>query len=187
MRGSMRVIVETGQSGWQVAGAIAGIVAALATAVAAWAAWKAASASERTSHESRHALAVALRPNVRAQVGDPETVDGGNGTRLVVVVQNVTEWDATDVEVEVSYRDGETIRDSTERLGSRIRDTDEGRRIRLRVEPKDRHPYEALSRLTVRWSDAQRISRYELRQDFSFEPSTQTVSMEERVEQISGP
>jgi hypothetical protein len=182
---AVQVIVETGQSGWEIATAIAAIVAAVATAVAAVAALKAARASERTGRESRQALAVALRPNVRASFeGTPELVDGKQRSRLLLVVQNLSEWDATDVEVEATYRDGETLRDSTERLGSRLRDTKEERRVRLRLEPEEGHLYEEISHLTVRWSDAQRIARYELRQDFYTEP---TAEMKERVEQISSP
>jgi hypothetical protein len=157
------------------------IVSAVFTAVAAVAAWRAASAARETSRESRQALAAALRPNVRAQF-DARRITLVDGTfRLVLVVQNISEWDAKDVDVQVEYRDGEKVSESTEHLGSRIRDVDEEMRIPLRFEAGEEQKARAeLARVTVLWSDSQRLARYKLQQEFN-------GGTHEQAEQISAP
>ena len=133
--------------------------------------------------KSRQALGAALRPTLRAPFEEvPEEVDGERRSRLNLIVQNMSEWAATDVEVEVSYRDGERATDSRDRLGSRVQDVTEEIRVPLRPGIRETRINREIARITVRWSDAQRISRYELRQDLDLEGARN-----QRIEQISAP
>ena len=94
--------------------------------------------------------------------------------------------------VDATFRNGQRVRDSTERLRSGVREV-ENFKVGLAIEEPDVHPHAILARVSVPFSDAQKIARYELWKDYFYDPNTPqgdspfTASYQEYEEQISGP
>jgi hypothetical protein len=101
-----------------------------------------------------------------------------------LIVYNPSQWDAADVDVEALYRDGEESCGSTERVPAH---DEEPFAVDLRPETPGRHPYADLARVTVRYSDGQRISRYESRYTYSYDEATQFPRIEQSHDQIAEP
>jgi hypothetical protein len=173
----MNLPVVVAAAWWEVVGAVAAAVGALAAAAGAGAAWRAASASAATSRDALEALAVGIRPRVRItwrqlprRPGDPMPCP----TRLFVRVVAVGEWPATDVDLEAVLSDGEHVRDHLEQLdagGDFMGDRDPQWLVPLRDVTAEWPAAmgggidwpEQLS-VTVRYSDARGVARYEHRQ-----------------------
>jgi hypothetical protein len=107
----------------------------------------------------------------------------GLAGKFAVGIYNISPWDAADLEVQAIYRDGSVLTGSSERLaandvepfGMDLRSAE----LRFDFDP-------ALARVVVRYSDAQRIARYESRQDY--EPREDgSPAISEAHEQILSP
>jgi hypothetical protein len=109
-----------------------------------------------------------------------ERFQGRSG--FAVIVYNISPWDAADVDVEALYRDGEQIRDSTERVPAH---EEEPFALALRPKNPSRDHDPELARVTVRYSDGQRISRYESRYTYFYNDVTHWI--QESHEQITSP
>lgn len=91
------------------------VVTALGSAVAAGAAWRSASASSTASNDARDAVALNIRPYLNAYAA--LDVDAGKPTGvLFVLVTNESAWPATDLRLEIRYRDGHVDQQTRERL-----------------------------------------------------------------------
>jgi hypothetical protein len=169
-----------------VAVAAATAVGGVGAAVGAVAAWQAAKASSRTSRDALAALAVGIRPSIFADIVR-KSPEGEAGERFAACVYATTsEFDALDVEVDVWLANGETLSESTSRIraggwfefpvsdpladGAKVHDT--------------------VGRIAVRYSDARRIARYEIRRRYlerTDEHGTTIYDWEESHEQVDGP
>jgi hypothetical protein len=163
---------------WEVVSALSAAVAAIAGAVGAGAAWRAANKSAATSRDALEALAVGIRPRLRVGISQLPRQPGvpmPGPTRLFVRVVAVGEWPATDVELDATLSDGQRLRDQLEQLdagGDLMSTTHPQWLVPLRdVTAEWPAPMgdgidwpEHLS-VTVRYSDARGVARYEHRQD----------------------
>lgn len=157
---------------WQVVSAVGAAAGAIAAAVGAGAAWRAANASRATSRDALEALAVGIRPRldvdfagvVRAD-GDQEQLAGD----LVAEVSNISEWPATDLSLEVGFRDGRIVREQTERLAAPTGDREGSLSGEWRVAIRPGAPIDRAPQFAVlRYSDDRRIARYEVNVAFFF-------------------
>ena len=158
-------------------------VAALATTAAAVAAWKSALASKRTSQEALRALGVGIRPKMQVEV----LRGGGEPAMDSVVVTNVSEWDALDVEVKVQLRNGATTRERSPRLMPLIlrdgRMTGDRMDVDFGAAGEEGSAEDRLRAVIVRFWDGRRICRYEQRNLYFPEG----VGFDRVEEQIEGP
>lgn len=149
---------------WQVVSSIAAAVGAVAAAVGAIAAWRAASASRATSRDALEALAVGIRPGLKVRF---TTILSDAGPQRAVIVQNDSEWPATDLDFELRFRDGRSISDHVERLDpvkGNHAPTDDGQwSVLLGLAGEARIPSleEVAKSAVLRYSDDRRIARYE--------------------------
>lgn len=96
-------------------GDIATAVTALASMLAAGAAWRSASESSSASADAREAVALIIPPQIDLET----TVDVNPQGRLAGTIQLRIDdalWPASDLQLEVRYRDGRTRRYQRERL-----------------------------------------------------------------------
>src|SRR4051794_6958514 len=87
-------------------------VGAIAAAAGAGAAWRAALASQRTSEDAREALAVGIEPQLSVVVFQPtREVDAPmpSPTRMALVVLNSARWPAADLDLTITYADGDRV------------------------------------------------------------------------------
>lgn len=161
---------------WEAVSALAAAGGAIAAAVGSVAAWRAASASRATSRDALEALAVGIRPQlvidfdgVARANADGEPPPGA----LVAEVSSISDWAATDLRLEVRFRDGRLVHRTTERLApSSVGTGVEGRAWTVAIdpgEPADRAPESA----ALRFSDERRIARYEITVGFFFNEDAQ--------------
>jgi hypothetical protein len=146
------------------ASALAGIVGAVVSV-------RSASASKSSSRAAREAHAIAIKPQLRADafgtVGPTR-----EGWKNVVVVTNNAQWNALDVDVEIHLRDGRDVKKTSAVLRPILTAGGAPTTESFEVEygevalskSQDENPVE---RVFVRYWDAQRIRRYELRTFFS--------------------
>jgi hypothetical protein len=179
--------------GVETVAAIAGAVSAAAGTASAIAAWRAAKASWRTSRDASEALALAVRPRLSFR---PIVMTDPRGTRRVLVIKNITEHDAVEVDVEVRGRDGNVTRDSIRRLRPTVHRTwkqiDRQNDAHIDL---DTAPSAELDRSVVRYSDARGLARYEREERYIVErhgPDERGITghaewTEAREERISGP
>ncbi len=99
---------------------VATIVTAVFTAVAAVASWRSASSSLVASRDAREAVAIGVAPRLALFPQLRTTVDGGvnRPTGVQIRVNNTSGWPATDVLLEVRYRDRPLVTARRERLSS---------------------------------------------------------------------
>ena len=113
-----RVSTSGGTDVWVVVAALGAAVGAVAGAVAAVAAWRSANASRATSRDALDALAVGIRPalSVRTQ-GD--VVDDKPTGKVWLTIANESllhGWAASNLVLEIRYRDGHVDRYERERM-----------------------------------------------------------------------
>ena len=114
-----RVSTSSGTDVWVVVAALGAGVGGVAGAVAAVAAWRSANASRATSRDALDALAVGIRPvlSVRTQ-GD--VVDDKPTGKVWLTIANESlpwrGWAASDLVLEIRYRDGHVDRHERERM-----------------------------------------------------------------------
>jgi hypothetical protein len=158
------------------------------------AAWRAARASERTSRDALVALAIAIKPRINVDTLD---MHGANRSRSIALIQNTSEWDAIDVEVEVRLRDGSVVEDTTAVLKTAQTAVGLPTGADFEVEFGEPAPDEThasrLDRVLVRYWDSRKIRRYEYRQIWTLatkrEGSVTSVleGMHREEDQIAGP
>jgi hypothetical protein len=177
-----------------VVSAIASAVAAGAAAVSAFFAWRSSTKSAESAEDARRALAMLMFPRVMHMVWH-QVVDADDKTTPVnrwnLVVWNASGWDAVDVEAEVQLRDGQRFGGNVSRLApsSTGATAPEREDDRLVVDipdmPEDTNAgYARVVRTVARWSDAQRIARWEARRDWNGKYAPPFADV---VRQISGP
>jgi hypothetical protein len=172
--------------------------AATAGAIAAWRAARAsergAEASERTSRDALVALAIAIKPRINVDTIDIHAADSN---RSVVLVQNISEWQAADVEVEIRLRSGQIVDAHATILEPSQTAVGLPTGADFEVQFGQPGPTEThasrLDRVLVRYSDLRRIRRYEYRQIWSHERTTDgsttlvSEGMTREEDQIEGP
>jgi hypothetical protein len=155
---------------WQAVGAVA-------AAFGAAAAWQAAQASRETSRDALLALGYAIRPRVTADIlsimsGNPPGTPTNPVHLYVARAENSSEFDASDVETEVRFRNGEVVQGRRERLGPANIGKPGATRDQFDLDLSHPRPgvdtAESVSSLIVRFSDARRICRWEWRRDYFF-------------------
>jgi hypothetical protein len=149
---------------WEVAGAIGAVVGGLGAAVGGIAAWKAASAARATSRDALEALAVGIEPRVHVELGEEPRTPGDplpTSTRMSLNVRNSSRWPAADIDIEVTYDDGERLQRHAELLEPMADDGDMNLPLRDVTPEWPAHNWEPID-VTVRFSDLRTIARYEV-------------------------
>lgn len=146
-------------------------LAAIMGAVAAIAAWRSAKYSQATSHDALEALALGIKPQL---VFAPTLYhEGGKDSQYFLMVRNPSEWDATDIDVEVLLRNGKTIHSHTERLPAlHGKQAEPGKFMRADLGiPLEQHEevQKLIGSIVIRYSDYRSIARYEQGIDYSYE------------------
>jgi hypothetical protein len=154
--------------------ATATVVAAVAAALGAGAAWRSARASVATSRDAMEALALGIRPRLEALAGTLPP-------KYFVIVRNPSDFDATDIDVEVVRRDGQVFRTTSERLAAgHGRPPGETDFLRAEAGPEPKGimgtEEEAFERIVVRYSDGRGIARYERRYLFTYQETEGVIS-----------
>jgi hypothetical protein len=133
------------------------------------------------SDEGREALALAMKPRIEAGLTISQV--GGSPPRSSFMVNNVSDFDAMEVDVEVCRRNGRRYHSHTERLAAHSQGAngfpaDIGEPTAV---------YEAdmklFERVVVRYSDARGIARYEQRYVFNFDVGPQYTSGGKHMEE----
>lgn len=158
---------------WIAVGAIGSIVGGIGAAAGGIFAWRAARASERTSREARDALAAAVEPEPWIELtSHPRSRDDPgppSPQRLAIRIINMDRWMAVDLEAEAVFANGQRFREHRAELGPFAVPPSGGVHEDWSVSLRDitdewpgaeREPVELL----LRYSDAQRVARYELTQ-----------------------
>jgi hypothetical protein len=112
-----RVSTSSGTDVWVVVAALGAAVGGVAGAVAAVAAWRSANASRATSRDALDALAVGIRPvlSVRTQ-GDVVDDKPTGKVSLTIANESLRGWAASNLVLEIRYRDGHVDRHERERM-----------------------------------------------------------------------
>jgi len=164
---------QTTISGWEIAAAVGTCIGGLAAGVSAVFSFLSARASRATSRDALEALAVGIRPHLRVSTSLTDT-DAGPGTGIAVAVRNESSWPATDLRLEVRYRDGHVTKDSRERIDPGAHPTHgydvwtvpvKGVRV---AGPQAPNPYsgdtvDVVASAVLTYSDERGIARYEHR------------------------
>lgn len=172
---------SAGPHWWEVVSSIGAAVGAGAGAVGATAAWRAATASRATSRDALEALAVGIRPRLKAEFGVLHRGDEHGqptGAQLAAWVTNEAEWAATDVTLDVEFRDGRHVGERTERLDAhpRVDPTPHAEQwtvtlgeVPAGAQSIHSHGKEAI----LRYSDERGIARYQITYGFVFRQGTE--------------
>lgn len=158
--------------------ATATVVAAIAAALGAGAAWRSARASVATSRDAMEALALGIRP--RLEAAPTHLMAGTLPPQYFVMVRNPSDFDATDIDVEVVRRDGQVFRTTSERLAAgHGRPPGETDFLRAEAGPEPKGimgTKETFERIVVRYSDGRGIARYERRYLFTYQETEGVIS-----------
>lgn len=161
---------------YDVVGALGAAVGAIAAAGGAIAAWRAATASRATGRDALEALAIGIAPRVRVSFTVLSRGDGQGGAtppEWVAWLVNDGEFAASDVALDVHFRDGRTVRSEVEHLApARGREPIHGgahHEVVLGPSlPADRPFEKQADYALLRFSDERRIARYQQRYGFLF-------------------
>lgn len=153
-------------STWEKVAAAFTAVGGIGAAVSAYFSAVSSRASQATSRDAREALAVGIRPRPGYFIqtaGDPPA----GGFRWVAVIDNDSEWGATDLEFEFRFRDGRVVRDRAERLAPEARG---GREWRVVLgDAQVGQPMEKFAdRAVLRFDDERGLARYEILTIYNF-------------------
>jgi hypothetical protein len=145
-------------------------ITAAASAVAAGAAWRSSAASSAASRDAREALALGIAPEL--QLSSALDVDSaGEPTGVLAQVYNLSGWTATDLDLEIHYRNGPTDRQHRARMDTMPHGHWDGPpnehiwsyRLAVGVGGSDGYDdYRAkIARIVLAYSDQHGIARYE--------------------------
>lgn len=159
----------------QISALTATTIGGLSAAVGAIAAWRAAKRSAESSKMAVDALAIAMKPSLKADLSWLVTNESED-YEAVAIVENASHWDAADVDVEITFRDGRRVRESVDRIPapSSADDAEEERiyvRLGLSRSPgdPDQGPLKRLvERICATYSDARGLARYRWCQHIQF-------------------
>jgi hypothetical protein len=133
------------------------------------AAWRAASASRATSRDALEALGLAIAPALTGEAGIDPIRDGRETCRWEARIFNIsTQYAATKLHFEATFKDGVTVNEELERLGRGETWTVQLRTIGM--PPGGPSLEEAGRNAFLRFSDERRILRYQI--EFGFLAAT---------------